>query len=118
MPLPDERPTSVHSLSHHVNSLVSGMQAFCQKKGPGGMPPGHFFAGFGRGLADRRGVLQAALVPQAVHAARDLERRALPDVLLEHLAVIPDVLDDAVGPVLGKTELLAVIAFGAEQALH
>ena len=67
--------------------------------------------------ADRRRVLDAALGPQLVQAALDLERRALPDVAFEHLAVIADMLDDADGPVLGQAELLAVIAFGADEAL-
>src|SRR5262249_37282297 len=62
-------------------------------------------------------VHDAALGPQRVQAARDLERRALPDVALEHLAVITDVLEDTVGPVLGEAELLAEIALGTEQAL-
>src|SRR3954454_23877281 len=68
--------------------------------------------------ADRRGVLQATLGPQPVEPARDLERRPLPDVLLEYLAVISDVLDDPVAPVLGEAELLAIVTFGAKQALH
>src|SRR3954452_18108479 len=68
--------------------------------------------------ADRRRVLEATFGPQRVEAARDLQRRALPDVLLEDLAVISDMLDDPVAPVLGQPELLAVIAFGPEQALH
>src|SRR5262245_10280775 len=50
--------------------------------------------------ADRRRVLKPALGPQRIHPAGDLQRRALSDVLLEHLAVVPDVLDDPVGPVL------------------
>src|SRR3954463_7877916 len=66
--------------------------------------------------ADRRRVLEATFGPQRVEAARDLERRALPDILLEHLAVISDVLDDAISPILGQPELLAVVTFGTEQA--
>src|ERR1043166_694503 len=67
--------------------------------------------------ADRRGVLKPALGPEPVQATCDLERRALPDVLLEDLAIVPDMLDDAIGPVLGQSELLAVVPFSAEQAL-
>src|SRR5262245_40394657 len=79
--------------------------------------PGHDEA---RGLPspDRRRVLQAALGPQRVGAARDLQRRALADVAVEYLRVVSDVLDRAVGPVLGQAELLAVIPLGAEEALH
>src|SRR5687768_10658175 len=38
--------------------------------------------------ADRRGVLQAALGPQRVQPAVELQRRVLADIALEHLAVI------------------------------
>src|SRR5262249_34089747 len=41
-------------------------------------------------LPDRRGVLQAALGPQPVEPALDLERRAHAEVALEALAVVPD----------------------------
>src|ERR1700730_7514251 len=66
---------------------------------------------------DRRGVLQAALGPQRVEAALDLERRAFADVALEHLAVVADVAHDAHHPVLGEPELFAVVALGADQLL-
>src|SRR5215475_11227691 len=49
-------------------------------------------------LADRRGVLQAALGPQPVEPSLDLERRAHAEVALEALAVVPDLLDDVVDP--------------------
>ena len=48
----------------------------------------------GTRLADRDAVLQAALRPEGVLAALDLQLRALADVLLEALAVVADVLDD------------------------
>src|SRR3954452_9459769 len=66
----------------------------------------------------RRRVLHATDVPELVHAARDLQLRLLADVALIHLAVIADVADDANGPVLGQAELLAVIAFSADQPHH
>src|SRR5215467_4476679 len=66
--------------------------------------------------AHRRRVHDAALGPQRVQAARDLERRVLSDVALEHLAVVPDMLDDAVDPVLGEAELLAERVLRPEQA--
>src|SRR4029077_8215351 len=68
-------------------------------------------------LAHRRRELQPALVPQRVQPARDLHREALPDVALERFAVIADVLDDAIGPVVGEAERLAVLALAAEEAL-
>ena len=51
-----------------------------------------------RRSADRRRVLEAALRPQRVEAAGDLERRARADIALEDLAVIADRLDDVVRP--------------------
>src|ERR1700733_14489094 len=70
-----------------------------------------------RQSANRRGVLNAAFGPQRIKAASDLERRTLPDIALEHFAVIADQANDAVGPVVGQPELFADFAFGAEQAL-
>src|SRR6202789_3265115 len=49
-----------------------------------------------RPLPNRRRVLQAALVPQSVQPALDLERRAFADIALEGFAVIADRLDDPV----------------------
>src|SRR5262249_3146270 len=69
------------------------------------------------GSADRRRVLDAALGPERVEAALDLERRALADVALEHFAVVAHVFDDARGPILGQPELFAVIALGADKLL-
>src|ERR1039458_8069652 len=67
--------------------------------------------------ADRRRVLDAALVPQFVQTAVDFQRRVLPDIAFERLAVIADELDDADRPVLAQAQLLAVIAFGADETL-
>ena len=39
--------------------------------------------------------MQTALVPQRVDAAAELQRRPLPDIAFERLAVIADVPDDA-----------------------
>src|SRR5262245_36673684 len=64
---------------------------------------------------DRRRVLDAALGPQPIDAAADAELRPGAHVAFEHLAVIPDLLDDAHRPVLGQTELLAEIAFDAQE---
>src|SRR3974390_3339221 len=68
-------------------------------------------------LADRRRVLDAALVPKPVEAAVDLQRRAFADIALEHLAVVTDALHNPDGPVAGQSELLAEIAFRADKAL-
>src|SRR5215210_6176490 len=68
-------------------------------------------------LADRRSVLQATLRPQAVQAAGDFERRALPDRAFERFPVIANLLDDPVGPVGGQAERLTMLALGAEQTL-
>ena len=55
--------------------------------------------------------MQAALGPQGVLAALDLQLGSFADVALEALAVIADVLDDPVGPVVGQADGLAVLAF-------
>src|SRR5215813_6184780 len=67
--------------------------------------------------SDRRGVLQAALGPQPVEAALDLERRAHAEVALEALAVVPDLLDDGVDPLLVDPQCLAHARRHAEDAL-
>src|SRR3954468_1633271 len=71
----------------------------------------------GHALAHRWRELQSAFVPQRVQAARDLQWRALPDVAFERLAVIADLLDDAIGPVVWQTERFAMLALAAEQPL-
>src|SRR6188474_3533883 len=68
-------------------------------------------------LADRRRVLQAALRPQLVQAALDLERAAGADMLVEALAVVPDLLDDVVDPLLVDPERLAHARRDTEDAL-
>src|SRR6516162_847569 len=68
-------------------------------------------------LSDRRRVLDAAFAPQVVETTRDLERRALANVLVEDLAVVPDLLDDVVDPLLVDTERLAHAGGDAEDAL-
>src|SRR5689334_1679090 len=68
--------------------------------------------------AHGRRVHDAALGPQGVQPTRNLERRALPDIALEHLAVVADVLEDAIAPVLGEAELLAECILRAEQTAN
>src|SRR5215471_3337095 len=48
----------------------------------------------------RQGIHQAALGPQTIEATRQLERAACADIALIALAVVPDLLDDVVGPLL------------------
>src|SRR5258708_30665182 len=67
--------------------------------------------------ADRRGVLQSALLPECIQATLDFERRVLAHVALEGFAVIADQLDDVVGPIVLEPEGLAEITFAAQQAL-
>src|SRR5678816_4150247 len=67
--------------------------------------------------ADRRGVLQAALRPELVHAAVDLEQRVRTDMLVVALAVVTDLLDDVVDPLLVDPERLAHARRDAEDAL-
>src|SRR4029077_1784565 len=70
-----------------------------------------------RPLANWGCVLQAALRPQCILTAGDLERRAHADVALEHLAVVTDLLDDVVDPLLVDAERLAHARSDAEDAL-
>src|SRR5258708_30193889 len=69
------------------------------------------------GLPNRRSVLQAALGPQLVQTAVDLEDRALADVALVALAVVTDLLDDVVDPLLVDAERLAHAGGDAEDTL-
>ncbi|ENN86993.1 hypothetical protein RHSP_13702 [Rhizobium freirei PRF 81] len=71
------------------------------------------------GLAHRRRVLDAALVPKGVEAAGDLQRAACADIAVEDFAVVTDTFDDVVGPVIGQAEVSADggTLLGAEEAL-
>src|ERR1700730_14133886 len=68
--------------------------------------------------ADRRRVLNPALVPELVEPTGNPEFRAGADVTIEGFAVIADRLDDPRYPILGEAELFAEIAIGAEHALE
>src|SRR4051795_1510049 len=70
------------------------------------------------GSADRRGVLETALVPEIVETPIDTERRACADIAVEHFAVIADGLHDAHHPILAYAELFTEIAIGTEDALQ
>src|SRR6266404_3695852 len=65
-------------------------------------------------LAQRRGVHQSALVPQAVQAALEAERF---EVRVEALAVVADLLHDLVGPLVVHAEQRAQVAARAGEAL-
>src|SRR5689334_13698520 len=67
---------------------------------------------------ERRGEQQSALGPQLVLAARELERRAHADRALVGFAVVSDLLDGVVHPVVRQPHHGAEAAFDAEQAAH
>src|SRR6267142_6822392 len=66
---------------------------------------GHDEPGIAHVSTNRRRVLDTPLGPQPVETAADAELRAWPDVAIEALAVVADLLDDAHHPVLGQAEL-------------
>src|SRR5215207_1824339 len=68
-------------------------------------------------LTNRRSVLQPALRPEIVQATVDLEERAHADVAVEALAVVTDLLDDVVDPLLVDAERLAHAGRDAKDAL-
>src|SRR4029450_10535132 len=70
-----------------------------------------------RELPNRRGVLQAALGPELVQATVDLEQGVLADIAVEALAVVTDLLDDVVDPLLVDAERLAHARRDTEDAL-
>src|SRR4029077_2160789 len=65
-----------------------------------------------------RGVLDAAIAPERVQPARNLQFRFGADIALVNLAVVADMADDAGGPIPGQAEILAVGAFSADQPHH
>src|SRR5690606_27768051 len=67
--------------------------------------------------ADRRCVDDAAIPPQCVETARNVERRARADIALEHLAIVADRRDRVRGPFAGEAERFAISALATEQAL-
>src|ERR1700679_3880257 len=69
-------------------------------------------------LPDRRRILQAAVAPELVQAARNAERRFHPEVALEYFAVIAARLHRIDRPGRRESELFAEVAIGADEALH
>src|SRR5262249_42610974 len=55
--------------------------------------------------------------PQRIEASGDLQRRAHAYIALEHFAVVPDLLDDVVDPLLVDTQRLAHAGRYAKDAL-
>src|SRR5262249_39311109 len=70
-----------------------------------------------RRSANGRRVLQATLAPELIEAAFDPERAAHADVALEALAVVTDLLDDVVGPLVVDAEPLPHAGGDTEDAL-
>src|ERR1700719_851073 len=75
-------------------------------------------AAVGSRSADRRRVLDSALVPELVDTARDLKLGAGADIAIEGFPVIADRLDDLQHPILGDAKRLAEIAVDTEHALE
>src|SRR6516162_1076511 len=72
------------------------------------------FRGWRGQSADRRSVLDSALVPEIVEPAGKRQLRARANITVKSLAVIADRLDDPTEPILGQPELLAKIAVRAK----
>src|SRR3989338_3066586 len=70
----------------------------------------------GRWSAHWRCVLQTTLVPQGVEATLDLQIATGADIAIEGFGVVTHLLDDLHRPVLRQFQVLAELAFGAEQA--
>src|SRR3546814_4394894 len=67
--------------------------------------------------SERPRIQRAALGPLLVHTAIQLERAALADVTLEALAIIADLLEDVVAPLLVDAEVLAHARGDTQDAL-
>src|SRR5688572_7522850 len=114
---PDSRSCGQCKRESPACNIRFAVQTAGQKKTAalaGGGPFERPFAGW---LADRRGVLQAALAPQLVDAAVDLEQRARADVAVKALGVVTDALDDVVDPLFVDPQRLAHARRDAEDAL-
>ena len=68
-----------------------------------------------RPSVDRQTVLQAALGSERVLSALDLEPRALADLVLKTLAVMPNVLDGSTDSVVRQPDGRPELAFHVEQ---
>ena len=72
----------------------------------------------GSASADRHGVHQAAFRPELVEAARQVEGGVRAEVLGPGFAVVADLLNNTIRPVLVEAEHAAHVLAGADQALH
>src|SRR5512138_2919447 len=91
------------------------MKWFEARRRPAPACPNSFHAPVKTGLAHRRGVDDAAVLVLRVEAALEADRRAGADELLEDLAVVADLLDDVVGPLVVEPQHLAHVPLGAEE---
>ena len=69
-------------------------------------------------LTQRRSEHDATLIPQAVQAAFDVERRVFADVTVVGFAIVADVFDDFCAKVRANPQLVRAVRFKAEQAAN
>ena len=68
------------------------------------------------GLAEGRGVNKSTVGPQSIQTARDTQRGVHADVALKDFAVVTQLLDDLVSPVVRKAQFRALTSVNAQQA--
>src|SRR5262249_51435560 len=68
--------------------------------------------------SNRRRILDAAICPQAIDTTGNGQSGAGPYVSLEDLSIISNMSNDTHNPILGQTELLAIIVLCADKPLH
>src|SRR5271167_1802494 len=73
--------------------------------------------GKGDALPDRRGVLNAAVIPELVQPAGNPKLRIGADVAIEHFGVVADRSNGARRPVLGEAQRLAEVPLRSDQPL-
>src|SRR6516165_241333 len=59
---------------------------------------------------DRRRILQSAVGPQCVLAARQFKLRCLANVAFEHLAIVSDQLGNPIRPIIAEPQHLAYVS--------
>ena len=69
-------------------------------------------------LTQRRSEYDATLIPQAVQAAFDVERRVFADVTVVGFAIVANVFDDFCAKVRANPQLVRAVRFKAEQAAN
>src|SRR5215469_17090681 len=103
-----------------AKSASSSSKADCITKAPDAAPRDLTLAipTVRQPLPERRREHQPAILPQRIRAALQAEGRFRPDIAGEDLAIIADLLDDVIGPVLREPHLLAEIVADTEEPLH